>query len=115
MCGEVVDRRFRCERLPIGAHGRQCVERVGGAEDATSERDVFPGEAAWVSGAVPVLVMVVDVQHRVTEMAKRAQDVHANPDMPTDVVEFLSRQWSGFVQYRLADADLAHIVKAAGE
>ena len=44
--------------------------RIGGAENSPAERDRFSGEAAWVAGAVPVLVMVVDVEDRAAQVAQ---------------------------------------------
>src|SRR6478672_7499069 len=66
---EVVDGCLGRERSTVGADRRQSVECIGSAQDTAAERDGLTGKAARVAGAVPVLVMVVDVEDRLAQVA----------------------------------------------
>src|SRR5688500_18193742 len=115
MGGEEVDSRFGAECAAVRTHGCQGVERVGCAEDSSAERDVLAGKASRVSGTVPMLVVVVDVHDRLTQVPQRREDIDAYANVPANVVELFRSEAAWLVEHGFSEADLADVVQAASE
>src|ERR1700687_1944302 len=112
---EALQCRPRGHGRAIGALRSQGIECIGGAENSWPERKALTGQAAGISCPVPTLVMVFDVVQRRFEVRKRRKDVESDLDVTLHVLEFFGSQAIGFVQDRLANSDLADIVKPAGD
>src|SRR5712671_2001113 len=112
---EMVECREGREWLAVGTLGRKCVESVCRAKDPGAERNRFARQSEGIPDPVPALMMVLDVFERLLDVEEGRQDLESNPHVLFHVLEFVGGQSSGFVENRLANPDLAHIVEATGD
>src|SRR2546423_3098508 len=72
---QVLDCGQWLERLTIRTLGGERVERISGAKDPGAERNFLSSEAERIAGAVPMLMMVLDVLERLLDVKQRREDV----------------------------------------
>src|SRR5919112_3397222 len=102
---------LRRDSRAVGPLRRHRVVRVTGEQDPRAERDLLPGEAVGVPGAVPALVRGPHQRHRVGEEVDRRQDSLADQGMALDGRPLLVRERPGLVEDRLGHAQLADVVQ----
>src|SRR5664279_5181101 len=100
---------------PSRANSGSMPTRSSPCASPAAEGDRVAREAPRISGAIEVLMMVLDVVEHGPEMAERREDLDADADVVAHVILLVRRETGGFVEHRFARADLADVVQAAGE
>src|SRR2546423_1646848 len=104
----------RLKGLTVSSLRSQSIEGIRRAKDAGPERDFLSCQAEGVPGAVPVLVMVLDVLERLLDVKERSKDIQSDLDVALDVLELLNCETIRLVEDGLTDANLADIMQASG-
>src|ERR1700720_1016621 len=84
---EMLEGRQRLERLTVGTLGSKCIEGVGGAQDPRTHRNGFTRQAERIAGAIPALVVVLDVLQGFLDVKQGCEDVETDLNVPLDVLE----------------------------
>ncbi len=109
---DLVGRMLPIEGAPIRAVAGHRVERIGQREDAGTQRDFLTFEPARVSAAVPTLVVRPDDLHTFAlQEPDPGQNLYADRGMQFDQAAFVRVERTRFVQHRIRDPDLAHVVQ----
>src|SRR5262249_58350982 len=95
------------EPLAIRPVGRHRVICVADEDDARLERDVHPGEAVGVAGAVPPLVAVADDRADLLQTVDRGDDPLAELRMRLHDRALVRGEPTGLREDLARDADLA--------
>ncbi len=95
----------------VGALARQGVEHINHGEDAGRQRDLFALQAAWVAGAVPFLMVSVGDVQGWAQVRDGCKHVAGELGVFTHDDPFLVRQFAGFEEDGVGDAQLAHVVQ----
>ncbi len=111
---ELRDRRSARPRSPIQTVRRHRVEGIGDEDDPRAEWDLVAGDAVWITGPVPALVVM---QNPVGDRLDAEALQHAVPDlgMPLYDEPLGARQRRRLLQDLLGDRKLAEVVQAPAE
>ena len=101
----------RRQRRAVRTSAGHRVKRIRDVHDACGQRDVFGAQPERIPAAVGAFVVQLDDRQVRRQKRHLPQDPRAEPGMPFDLLELLTRQRPVLAQDLIADADLADVVQ----
>src|SRR5215211_3044764 len=101
--------------VAVRAPANHRVESVGHGDYARRKRYVLAAQPIRVSPTVEALVMVPNSRHSRRQILHRRQHLRPQYRVPLYYLVLLGGQAPRFMQYRVGDPDLAHVVQQGSE